>query len=168
MIPTDRFSGLRRALTVLVAIAAAAGLPACVYRPNIQQGNLLQLGDLEQIKPGMTRSQVRYILGTPMVSDPFEAQRWDYVYTFQQGRSKEIDRSHFVVYFDGDKVSRVERLDLPEETETQKIIRTQREAAGKAVNAPSATPPAAAAPPAPSSGAMPQTPPPAPQPPGGG
>jgi hypothetical protein len=90
------------------------------------------------------------------------------VYTFQQGRSKEIDRSHFVVYFDGDKVSRVERLDLPEETETQKIIRTQREAAGKAVNAPSATPPAAAAPPAPSSGAMPQTPPPAPQPPGGG
>jgi outer membrane protein assembly factor BamE len=172
MKPTDRFPGMRRTLTILAALAAAAALPGCVYRPNIQQGNLLEIDDVDQVKAGMTRSQVRYILGTPMVSDPFEPQRWDYVYTFRHGRSKTIDRSHFVVYFDGDKVSRVETLDSPEETETAKLVRKARqaqaasEAAAKG-QAPGASPPASTPVPA---TAAPEAPPPAPtpQPPGAG
>ena len=132
MNPTVRNTGPRRTLTILLALAAATALAACVYRPTIQQGNLLLTSDIDQVKPGMTRSQVRYILGTPMVSDPFEPNRWDYVYTLQQGRSSHIDRSHFIVYFDGDKVSRVENRDAPVETETQKVIRKQREAAAAA------------------------------------
>ena len=137
-----------------------------------EAGKPLEIEEVDQVTPGMTRSQVRYILGTPMVSDPFDPQRWDYVYTYQHGRRKEIDRSHFVVYFDGDKVSRVEKLDLPEETETAKIIRKQREAqAAKGESAtPAPTPPAAPAPASdlPAAGSPP-TPPPAetPPPPGG-
>ena len=56
-----------RALALLLAAALAAG---CVYRPDIQQGNLLSVEDIDQVTVGMTRSQVRYLLGTPMVSDP--------------------------------------------------------------------------------------------------
>jgi outer membrane protein assembly factor BamE len=155
MKPTDRLSGPRRAATtVLLLLATASVVPACVYRPDIQQGNLLQLDEVDQVKAGMTRSQVRYILGTPMVSDPFDPQRWDYVYTFQRGRRSELDRSHFVVYFEGDKVSRVEKLDVPEETETAKIVRKQREAQAAAEAAkgtaasPAAEPPKATQPPA--------------------
>jgi outer membrane protein assembly factor BamE len=148
MKPIDRISVLRPTLAILVSLAAASVLPGCVYRPDIQQGNLLQTSDVDQVKPGMTRSQVRYILGTPMVSNPFDQQRWDYVYTFRRGRDRDVTRAHFIVRFDGDKVSSVETPDLPEETETSKIIKQQRarQAASAAAVAEAA---AAAAPPAP-------------------
>jgi outer membrane protein assembly factor BamE len=117
---------MRRTLTILAATAAAVAISGCVYRPTIQQGNLLQLDDIEQVQVGMTRSQVRYILGTPMVSDPFEPDRWDYVYTLQRGHDTHIDRTHFVVLFEGDKVSRVERRDLPEESAIAQRVKEER------------------------------------------
>jgi outer membrane protein assembly factor BamE len=138
MKPIDRISALRLTLAILVSLAAASVLPGCVYRPDIQQ-----------VKAGMTRSQVRYILGTPMVSDPFDQQRWDYVYTFRRGRDTDVLRAHFIVRFTGDKVSSVEKPDLPEETANTKIIQQQRErqaASAAKVNAAAA---AAASPPAP-------------------
>lgn len=99
---------------VLALLAAATLLGGCVYRPDIQQGNLLTVKDIEQVTVGMTRSQVRFLLGTPMVSDPFAPQRWDYIYRMQYGRDRKIDSAHFIVYFEGDKVSRVETLDVLE------------------------------------------------------
>jgi outer membrane protein assembly factor BamE len=102
----------RAALALFLLLAALLGSGGCVYRPNIQQGNLLKTEDVDQVTAGMTRSQVRYVLGTPMVADPFNPQRWDYVYTLQRGRSSKVDRAHFVVWFDGDKVSRVEKLHM--------------------------------------------------------
>ncbi len=163
MKPIDRISSLRLTLAIVVSLAAASVLPGCVYRPDIQQGNLLQTSDVDQVKVGMTRSQVRYILGTPMVSDPFDQQRWDYVYTFRRGRDRDVLRAHFIVRVDGDKVSSVERPDLPEETANTKIIQQQRErqaAAAAKVNAAAAAaaPPATAAP---DGGAAPPAAPPA-------
>jgi outer membrane protein assembly factor BamE len=99
----------RRPLLLVLAIVIATVAAGCVYRPTIQQGNLLKVEDVDQVTTGMTRSQVRYILGTPMISDPFDPQRWDYVYTLKRGRDEKMDRAHFIVYFEGDKVSRVER-----------------------------------------------------------
>jgi outer membrane protein assembly factor BamE len=151
MKPIDSISALRTTLAILVLLAAASALPGCVYRPDIQQGNLLQTSDVDQVKVGMTRSQVRYILGTPMVSDPFDKQRWDYIYTFRRGRDRDVLRAHFIVRFEDDKVSGVEKPDLPEETANTKIIRQQRErqaasAAAVAEAAAAAAPPAPAAP----------------------
>jgi outer membrane protein assembly factor BamE len=94
-------------------LALASG---CVYRPNIQQGNLLKAEDVDQVTVGMTHSQVRYVLGTPMISDPFHPDRWDYIYTLQRGRSSRIDRAHYVVHFEGDKVSQIEKLTRPSMT----------------------------------------------------
>jgi outer membrane protein assembly factor BamE len=172
---------MRRTLTIIAATAAAAAICGCVYRPTIQQGNLLQLDEIEQVKVGMTRSQVRYILGTPMVSDPFQPDRWDYVYTLQQGRNERIDRAHFVVLFDGDKVKEVARLDLPEESDVAKRVRAERDkraaaeaAAAKSSGSPAGGTPAApgastapTAPAAPAPSAPPATEPPATPPPGG-
>jgi outer membrane protein assembly factor BamE len=110
MKPIDGMERMRRTLLIIAATAAAALMSGCVYRPTIQQGNLLKYEDIEQVKVGMTRSQVRYVLGTPMVSDPFEPNRWDYVYTLQVGRGSRVDRAHVVVFFEGDKVSKVEKL----------------------------------------------------------
>jgi outer membrane protein assembly factor BamE len=104
----------RAVLFAALLAASLLGAGGCVYRPNIQQGNLLKTEDVDQVTVGMTRSQVRYLLGTPMLADPFDPQRWDYLYTFRRGREDRMDRAHFIVYFEGDKVSKVEKPDLPE------------------------------------------------------
>ena len=104
----------RAALPLILVLGALLGSAGCVYRPNIQQGNLLKTEDVDQVTVGMTRSQVRYLLGTPMLADPFDPQRWDYLYTFRRGREDRMDRAHFIVRFEGDKVSKVEKPDLPE------------------------------------------------------
>ena len=75
----------RMTLIVLTA-AAILSSPACVYRANISQGNLLEQADIEQVAIGMTQSQVRFLLGTPMIDDPFRRDRWDYVYYLKIGR----------------------------------------------------------------------------------
>jgi outer membrane protein assembly factor BamE len=104
----------RSALVVCIAAASSA----CVYRINIQQGNFLDQTAVEQVKAGMTRSQVRYLLGTPMVADSFNKERWDYIYYLKKGRTRHVDSRRVTVYFDGDKVA---KLDKPtaEEAATQ-------------------------------------------------
>ena len=172
MPPIHLNSALRRSFALAVA---AIWLSGCVYRPTIQQGNLLQLDEIDQVKVGMTRSQVRYVLGTPMVSDPFEPDRWDYVYTLQKGYDKHVDRAHFVVLFEADKVVKVDRLDLPEESDVAKRVRAERDkrVAAEAKAAESSGKPAAPAEPGspattPEPVPAPDSQPPATSPPGGG
>ena len=92
----------------LIALASLA-LAACVYRIDIQQGNFLEDKDIDRVTVGMTRVQVRSLLGTPMVADPFESSRWDYVYYLKQGRLKKPEQRHFIVFFEGDKVTKIDR-----------------------------------------------------------
>ncbi len=98
---------IRAACLSAVLLLAGAG-SACVYRMDVQQGNLLDPEQVDQVEVGMTRSQVRFLLGTPMVIDTFNPDRWDYVYSFRQGRKRHVERRHLVVWFEGDKVTRVE------------------------------------------------------------
>jgi outer membrane protein assembly factor BamE len=98
------------AATLMLACAASG----CVYRMDIQQGNLLDAEQVDQVEVGMTRSQVRFLLGTPMVIDSFDADRWDYVYSLRRGHERKVTKRHLVVWFDGDKVARVEEpIPLP-------------------------------------------------------
>jgi len=90
-------------------VLAALALAACVYRIDIQQGNLLDEKAINQVDLGMTRSQVQFLLGTPMVSDSFHRDRWDYAYYYRRGRSHDADRRWVVVYFENDRVQRIER-----------------------------------------------------------
>ena len=84
-------------------------LSACVYRINIQQGNLLDEDAIDQVEVGMTRSAVQFLLGTPMIADTFHESRWDYAYYLRVGREREVDKRWFVVNFDGDQVIQTER-----------------------------------------------------------
>ncbi|HTD72743.1 MAG TPA: outer membrane protein assembly factor BamE [Steroidobacteraceae bacterium] len=98
---------------LLVSAVSLLG-SGCVYRINIQQGNFLNQSAVDTVKEGMTRSQVRYLLGTPMVADSFDKGRWDYIYYLKKGRSRHVDSRRVTVYFDGDKVA---RLDKPTDEE---------------------------------------------------
>lgn len=97
------------ALTSISGCSQVRNFSLKPYKINIQQGNFLDHEDIDQIEPGMTRSQVRFLLGTPMVADIFNENRWDYVYYLKVGRTGDIFRRHFIVYFEGDETIRVER-----------------------------------------------------------
>ena len=109
----DLYPALRAAL-IAGAFGSCLALASsgCVYRVPIQQGNFLEPKDIEQVNVGMSRTQVRYVLGTPMVIDPFTADRWDYVYYLKRGRMREPQRRHFIVYFENGNVSRIEKPEL--------------------------------------------------------
>jgi outer membrane protein assembly factor BamE len=101
-------------LSALAALMLAPALGGCVYRMDIQQGNYLEGKTVDKLEVGMTRTQVRYLLGTPMVPAIFNRDRWDYLYYFQHGRLRKPRQRHLVVYFKEDKVTRFERDNVPQ------------------------------------------------------
>lgn len=103
MIPLIRSAALAGVLGLAVASAG------CVYRVNISQGNYLEAKYLDQVQVGMTRSQVRYLLGTPMIADPFHPERWDYYYYFKAGKTQKVEKRLVVLYFADEKVARIEK-----------------------------------------------------------
>lgn len=120
------------ALALPCVLTACAGTPELVSKLNpfkidIRQGNYVSQEMVAQLKPGQTRDQVRFILGTPLVTDVFHADRWDYVYRFQPGRG-ELQQRRLIVYFDDNKLVRVAgdvvASDPSEPQETRSAIRT--------------------------------------------
>jgi outer membrane protein assembly factor BamE len=105
---------LPRTVRSLGLLLASLWFAGCVFRIDIQQGNLLDDSDVDQVEVGMTRSQVQFLLGTPAVSDTFHRDRWDYTYYFRQGRSRDVEQRWMVVYFENDRVARIDRDVTPE------------------------------------------------------
>jgi len=98
-----------RSLLAVAALSLLAPLAGgCVYRITIQQGNFLQKHAITQLQVGMTRSQVRYLLGTPMVPTTFDTDRWDYLYYLKKGHFPRPERYLLTVYFQNDKVARID------------------------------------------------------------
>lgn len=90
----------------LLLSACEGGLRLSPYRVDIRQGNLVTQEMVSRLKPGMTRDQVRFALGTPLVADVFHDQRWDYVYEFRPGRG-EVQHRRLTVHFEDGKLVRV-------------------------------------------------------------
>ena len=128
--------GGRGALSVLVVatLAACSGFnntsarwvdAITPYKPDVVQGNFVSKEQAEAIQHGMSRVQVRDILGTPLVASVFHADRWDYVFSIKR---RGVDPQHyqFSVFFSNDLVERVEGADLPAETEFVEQLSARR------------------------------------------
>ena len=116
-----------------LSLAAVLSLSACstdkipgVYRIDIQQGNNVSQEMINKLEPGMTKNQVAYVMGTPLLIDTFHPNRWDYIYSYQPG-GEEREQRRITLYFDDEeKLTHIEgdtrivasRADLPE-TERQ-------------------------------------------------
>ena len=105
---------MRLPILSLATLLAATALGGCVYKMDIQQGNYFEGKAVDQLQVGMTRTQVRYLLGTPLVPDCFDKDRWDYLYYFRHGRKRPQEPRRLVVYFKEDKVTHFERINVPE------------------------------------------------------
>ena len=92
----------------LVGACSWVPRPISEYKIDIQQGNVLTQDMVAQLKPGLTKDQVRFILGTPVLMDMFHANRWDYVYRLQKGSTGEVEMRKFSTFFDdNDRLVRV-------------------------------------------------------------
>ena len=78
-----------------------------MYKPDIQQGNVVTQAQINKLEPGMDRRQVRFIMGTPMLMDTFHQDRWDYVYTMKPG-GKQTEMKRVALYFKDDRLMKIE------------------------------------------------------------
>lgn len=97
------------ALVVSSTLLAGCSVPRIVteYKIDVQQGNVLTQDMVAQLRPGLSKDQVRYILGTPMLMDIFHGERWDYVYRLEKGKTGETENRKFSVFFTDGKLARV-------------------------------------------------------------
>ena len=127
-------------LLLLGTLAAATMLAGCQslqqtdsfmgfitpYRIDIVQGNAITAEQAALLKPGLTRLQVRDILGTPLIADPFHANRWDYVFVLRRPNT-DVQRRSVIVFFEGDRLQSVEAGELPSEREFVASISRNRD-----------------------------------------
>jgi outer membrane protein assembly factor BamE len=96
------------------------------YKMDIRQGNFVTPEMREKLKLGMTRQQVRYVMGTPMINDVFHANRWDYAYRLEHGK-KLIEKHKLTLYFEGDNLVRMVDDNQPLETTPTKSVNDKAE-----------------------------------------
>lgn len=94
-------------LVVLLLLAGCSSVPSLLYKIDIQQGNVITQEMVDKLKPGMTRSQVRFALGSPMISDAFHENRWDYVYRVDE-KGQLVEQRNLTVFFEDDKLARID------------------------------------------------------------
>lgn len=99
---------MKKILMMTLLLAGCSKIPTLTpYKIDIQQGNYVTQDMIAKLKPGMSRSQVRFALGTPLIVDPFRTDRWDYVYTLHR-QGKLVEQRQVTVVFRGDVLDRIE------------------------------------------------------------
>jgi len=92
------------------------------YRPDVQQGNVVTKEMVEQLRESMTRDQVRFLLGTPLLTSVFHTDRWDYVYYLQRGKGDEKQLRRLVVVFKNDRLASFTSDEMPSESVADNLI----------------------------------------------
>lgn len=92
---------------IALALFATVG---CIhpYKLEVQQGNVVTREMIDKLEPGMTKSQVRFVLGTPLIIDPFHPERWDYIYVHKDNATAPAETRKLTVIFNGDAMTRIE------------------------------------------------------------
>lgn len=101
----------------VLALTLVAVLGGCqlVYKLPTRQGNVIEQSKLDQLELGMTQEQVRFLLGTPLAANPYNAARWDYLGYYRAPRGAEVQRI-VSLYFVDDKIARMDGIDQPLKT----------------------------------------------------
>ncbi len=139
-------------LALIVALAAMSGckqvptLPGLgPHKIDIQQGNAITQEMVAKLQPGMTPSQVRFVLGTPLLVDPFRTDRWDYFYSYMKGGDV-VEQRRLMVFFKNDKLDRVEGDVIPAKPVAEKPLAAKPEPVKPVASKPDAGKPNVVAP----------------------
>lgn len=99
-------------LLVLLQFAGCSVFPSVLYKIDVQQGNIVTPDMVDKLKPGMTKSQVRFVLGTPLIVDAFRDNRWDYVY-MRQEKGELVEQERLTIFFENEILTHFENYLLP-------------------------------------------------------
>jgi outer membrane protein assembly factor BamE len=113
---------LLTSLTFVGLLALAGCSFPGVYKIDVQQGNVVTQDMIDQLRPGMTRSQVRFIMGNPLLTDTFHANRWDYLYSIQPGGGKRLQERVSLVFNDNDQLAGLSGDFLPGVSRDEAIL----------------------------------------------
>jgi outer membrane protein assembly factor BamE len=94
--------------SILVAALLIVTFTGCVYRMDVPQGNRVDAGLVEELKIGMSRNQVKFLLGSPAVDDLYHPDRWHYIYYYKTGKDGNIEKRHMTLHFKNDLLSAIE------------------------------------------------------------
>ena len=103
-------------LLCLTLLSGCSGELFTIHKIDVQQGNAVEVDKVEQLSIGMTKEQVRFLLGSPMLTDVFHPERWDYVYFLIPGYGEQ-ERRHVSITFNGDKVTEIVKSGIPAATD---------------------------------------------------
>ncbi len=92
----------------LFVVVLSLFLSSCVYTLDIQQGNIINQKDIDKLRPGLTKQQVVFVLGNPVVNDSFSDDKWVYLYTYSNKNTDVGNTKRLVVFFDGDLLVNME------------------------------------------------------------
>ena len=104
-------------LFILIALLQFSGcsvIPSILYKIDVQQGNVVTQEMVEKLKPGMTKPQVRFVLGTPLIVDTFRENRWDYAY-LRQEKGELIEQQRLTIFFENERLTHFESHLLSED-----------------------------------------------------
>jgi outer membrane protein assembly factor BamE len=116
---------MRAASSFFLALFLLIPLTACeiVYKLPTRQGNVLEQKEIDKVTIGMTREQVKFILGTPIAASPLRDDRWDYFGYYKPPRGKPMSRT-VSLYFDGDQLVRMEGEKKPQDIRANPDVKT--------------------------------------------
>ena len=107
------------AITLFIILAGCSGRLFTVHKIDVQQGNAIDPEKVAQLQVGMNKEQVRFLMGTPLITDVFHPDRWDFVYHLIPDFGDK-ERRHVAVHFEGDIVASIEKSDIPQPEQTEK------------------------------------------------
>ncbi len=122
---------IRSLVLWLLAALVFGALTGCYpgYRMDVEQGNVVTSEQIAQLQLGMSRWEARFMLGTPLVKDPFHADRWDYVYSLLDGATGTLDQQHLSLFFEDDLLVDI-RHDASDSTTEKANSKAPKEAIG--------------------------------------
>jgi len=103
---------LRKILISILYLGCFLTGGCSIYRPTIQQGNILEQDEIAKLKPGMSRRQVVFVIGTPLIKDPFNHDRWDYIHTVKDGDTQITTIQRLTLYFKDDALAKIDKSAL--------------------------------------------------------
>lgn len=132
---------MQKTFKITLVLTLAACFAACstlkfpwAYKVTVVQGNYIEHEMVDQLKVGMTKRQVRYVMGSPLVEDTFNPDRWDYYYSVKRG-DKILKEQHFTVYFENDQLTRWEGTYEPEKKSQVKPSEKEADSTEESANA---------------------------------
>lgn len=118
-------------MTRMILIFALTSTAACsslrfpgVFRIDIPQGNIIAAENVDKLKLGMTSRQVEYVMGSPMLQDPFHPNRWDYFYHLETGKGVVL-KNHLTLYFENDTLVKVDKANYKSSQEMSEAVQDQ-------------------------------------------